>query len=110
MSTSCEDPEIGWNYLKTLGSGKNIAEFAEASACFPARTDGEEYSDYWTSDEQLAVFNEAVKNAKVRGPHARWTEISEEISGAIQAVLTGAKDAKTAMGEAQEKINSIMES
>lgn len=110
MSTSCEDPEIGWNYLKTLGSGKNIAEFAEASACFPARTDGEEYSDYWTSDEQMAVFNEAVKNAKVRGPHARWTEISEEISGAIQAVLTGAKDAKTAMGEAQEKINSIMES
>ena len=58
----------------------------------------------------MAVFNEAVKNAKVRGPHARWTEISEEISGAIQAVLTGAKDAKTAMGEAQEKINSIMES
>lgn len=110
MSTSCEDPDIGWEYLKILGSGKNIAEFAESSACFPARTDGSDYSDYWTSDEQMAVFNEAVQNAYVRGPHPRWTEISEQISGAIQAVLTGAEDAETAMGAAQEEINAIMNS
>lgn len=108
ITTACKDMDLGWKYMQTLCSGENEAVFAEASANFSARTDANEYSDVWTTDEILKVFNEAIPTAFARGPNARWTEISKEISGAIQAVLTNSKTPEAAMTDAQDKINEIL--
>lgn len=108
ITTGCEDLALGWAYLSTQCSGENTAEFCAAVGKFCPRSDGNEYSDVWTSDPVLGVFNEGMQYAMPRGPHPKWNEFSGAISGAIQEVLTGAKEPAQAMQDAQAKAEQIM--
>ncbi|MDR0601895.1 MAG: sugar ABC transporter substrate-binding protein, partial [Treponema sp.] len=50
VTRACKDLEIGWSFLSTLCSGKNTAEYCAVVGKFPPRSDGDKYSNVWTSD------------------------------------------------------------
>jgi multiple sugar transport system substrate-binding protein len=106
-TTAC-DPEIGWAYLSTLCNGKNVAEYCAKNGKFSPRSDGSKYSDVWTTDPILSVFNEGMQYAMPRGPHPRWNEFSGLISTALQEALTGAKTPQVALRDAQAAAEVIM--
>ena len=108
VTTGCENLDLGWAFLSTQCSGKNTAEFCAAVGKFCPRSDGNDYSDVWSTDPILGVFNEGMQYAMPRGPHPKWNEFSGVISGTIQEVLTGAKEPAQAMQDAQAKAAQIM--
>lgn len=55
-----------------------------------------------------AVFEESMKYARNRGPHAEWRRISQAIQRAIQTTLTGQQDAASALAEAQSTIDGVL--
>jgi len=58
--------------------------------------------------EAYAIFVESMQNARARGPSPDWAKISSPISTAIQQALTHKSDAKTALTQAQAKIDTIL--
>lgn len=59
-------------------------------------------------DAALDVFSEQLKHARNRGPHPEWPRISRAIQTAIQAALTGQKDAQAALDDAKAEIDRIL--
>ena len=57
--------------------------------------------------EALAVFQEQMKYAKVRGPHPQWPEISRPIQLAIQEALTGKASVNDALNKAAGSLAPI---
>lgn len=60
----------------------------------------------WPKD--YAVFVDALKTARVRGPSPDWAKISTAIHTAIQATLTHQSEAKAALDTAQAQIDQIV--
>lgn len=58
--------------------------------------------------EIYGVFEESMKYARNRGPHAEWPKISQAIQGAIQASLTGQADPAAALEQAQSRIDRVL--
>ncbi|MFV0332744.1 MAG: ABC transporter substrate-binding protein [Tropicimonas sp.] len=61
-----------------------------------------------TYPEAFAVFEESMKYARNRGPHADWPRISQAIQAAFQSALTGQASAEDALATAQKRIDSIL--
>jgi multiple sugar transport system substrate-binding protein len=60
----------------------------------------------WPAD--YAVFLEALKTARVRGPSPQWADISQAIQTAIQSALTHQATAQQALDAAQSQVQSIL--
>lgn len=58
--------------------------------------------------EIYAVFEESMKYARNRGPHAQWPRISKAIQTAIQSTLTGQATPEDALASAQSSIDKIL--
>jgi multiple sugar transport system substrate-binding protein len=56
---------------------------------------------------ELAVFQEQMRYAKVRGPHPQWPEISRPIQLAIQEALTGKASVNDALKKAAATLAPI---
>lgn len=108
VTTGAEDVELAWEFLSFMCNGFNTTEFCSKLGKFPPRDDANEFTDYYTSDPIQAVFNEGMQYALPRGPHPRWAEFSNCISGALQEVLTGAKEPAQAMQDAQAAGLAVM--
>lgn len=61
----------------------------------------------WPAD--YAVFLDALKTARVRGPSPQWANISQAIQTAIQSALTHQATAQQALDTAQGQVQSILE-
>lgn len=107
MMKDC-DRELGWAFLSLYCNGENTAWYCANVNRFSPRSDGTDYSDVWTSDERLAVYNEALQFAQPRGPHPRWPEVSQIFIKGIQAALTGTATPEEAMKSAAEQYADIM--
>jgi multiple sugar transport system substrate-binding protein len=60
----------------------------------------------WPAD--YAVFLQALKTARVRGPSPQWADISQAIQAAIQSALTHQATAQQALDTAQSQVQSIL--
>ena len=60
----------------------------------------------WPAD--YAIFLEALKTARVRGPTPQWADISQAIQAAIQSALTHQATAQQALDTAQSQVQSIL--
>lgn len=109
ITSACENMDLAWAFLSYFCNGENTAIFCANVGKFAPRSDGTEYSDFWSADPIMAAFNEGMQYAMPRGPHPRWNEFSGVISGAIQEVLTGVKTPEEAMTDAQAAGQAIME-
>ncbi len=58
--------------------------------------------------EALAVFEEQMQHARMRGPHTRWPEISRPIQTAIQEAITGRATPQAALTRAAQQVNAIL--
>jgi multiple sugar transport system substrate-binding protein len=58
--------------------------------------------------EALAVFEEQMQSARMRGPHTRWPEISRPIQTAIQEAITGRATPQAALQRAASQVNAIL--
>ena len=108
ITSAAENMDLAWAFLSFMCNGENTAIFCSNVGKFAPRSDGNEYTDFWTKDPVSQVFNEAMQYAQPRGPHPKWAEFSACISSAIQEVLTGAKTPEQAMADAQAKGLAVM--
>lgn len=108
ITSACENMDLAWAFLSFMCNGENTAIFCANVGKFAPRDDGNEYTDFWTSDPISAVFAEGMQYALPRGPHPRWSEFSAVVSNAVQEVLTGTKTPEQAMTDAQAAGSAIM--
>lgn len=97
------------DFLKSMMSAQNNADWCEIAGKLPVRGDAVELKDFWTADERYKVFNDSMDFAVARGPHESWPTISEAIYKAEQAALLGEKEPEAALKEAAQVINPILE-
>ena len=74
---------------------------------FPSRKDLAADPEY-TADPIYKVFVDELQYAQPRGPHAKWPQLSNCISGALQEVITGHSTPEKAAKDAQQKIDKII--
>lgn len=109
VCTGSEYVEECAEFLKSMMSAENNAEWCEIAGKLPVRGDAVELKDFWTADERYKVFNDSMNFAVARGPHESWPTISEAIYKAEQAALLGEKSPEDALNEAAKTINPILE-
>lgn len=97
------------DFLKTMMSAQNNADWCEYAGKLPIRADAVELKDFWTADERYAVFNDTMNFAVARGPHESWPTISEAVYKAEQAAILGEKTPQEALSEAAATIDPILE-
>ena len=73
---------------------------------FPSRKDAITDKQF-SSDAVTKVFGDELNYAQPRGPHAKWPQISDAISTALQECLTQNKTPEAAVKDAQAKIDAI---
>ena len=96
-------------FLKSMMSAENNADWCEIAGKLPVRADAVELKDFWTADERYKVFNDSMDFAVARGPHESWPTISEAIYKAEQAAILGEKTPADALAEAAATIDPILE-
>lgn len=109
VCTGSEYVEECAEFLKSMMSAENNAEWCEIAGKLPVRGDAVELKDFWTADERYKVFNDSMNFAVARGPHESWPTISEAMYKAEQAALLGEKSPEDALKEAAETIDPILE-
>lgn len=95
-------------FLKSMMTAQNNADWCELAGKLPVRADAVGLKDFWTADERYKVFNDSMTFAVARGPHESWPTISEAIYKAEQAALLGEKEPTDALKEAAAVIDPIL--
>lgn len=106
ITTSCDNMEAAWDFL-TYATSKEISiAFNSSIGTISPRSDvtaEEQYPD----NDAMQVFAQQMAYAIARGPSPKWSEISENIQIAIQAVLIDAETPAQAGSAAAKKIGEI---
>ena len=95
-------------FLKTMMSAQNNADWCEIAGKLPVRSDSVPLKDFWTADERYKVFNDSLNFAVARGPHPQWPTISEAIYTAEQASILGQSTPEEAVAKAASVIDPIL--
>ena len=97
------------DFLKSMMSAENNADWCEIAGKLPVRGDAVELKDFWTADARYKVFNDSMDFAVARGPHESWPTISEAIYTAEQSAILGEKTPEEALAAAAAVIDPILE-
>lgn len=97
------------DFLMSMMSAQNNADWCEIAGKLPVRGDAVELKDFWTADARYKVFNDSMNFAVARGPHESWPTISEAIYTAEQSAILGEKTPEEALAEAAATIDPILE-
>ncbi len=97
--------DAAWKFMQFM-----TGEFAqtEMAKCGQIPVNKTALESETVRNAQFAPFLEAIKNAKSRPTVASWSEIDNELSVAVTAVMNGEKDAQTAMDELAVKVDSLL--
>ncbi len=95
--------EAAWILVEHLTSREFQERFAGMTGFLSPRTDVRAGAD----DPRLRVFIETMPHVVPRGPHPRWPELSDLISGALQEGLSGSRSPKEALEEAQKGLRAL---
>ncbi|HBG11983.1 MAG TPA: ABC transporter substrate-binding protein, partial [Clostridium sp.] len=106
ITTSCDNMEAAWDFL-TYATSKEISiAFNSSIGTISPRSDVTAEEQYPENDA-MQVFAQQMAYAIARGPSPKWSEISENIQIAIQAVLIDAETPAQAGSTAPKKIGEI---
>lgn len=106
ITVSCDNVEAAWDFIAYATSREVSISFNSGIGTISPRSDvtaEEQYPD----NEAMQVFAQQMTYAIARGPSPKWSEISESIQTAIQAVLIHAATPGEAGAAAAEKIAEI---
>ena len=108
VCSSSRNVEACAKFLMTMETAQNNADWCEIAGKLPVRADAVGLKDFWTADERYKVFNDSMKFAVARGPHAQWPTISEALWTAEQASILGQSTAEDAAAQAASVIDPIL--
>lgn len=98
-----------WEFLKYISSKEISAEFNIKANKFSPRLDSTNSSDHWSKDEILSVFADQLQYAMPRGPHPRWSNISQAICVSLHKAFTEHISPEEACKEAQETVKKALQ-
>lgn len=93
-------------FLKYATSAEKVASYIDDFGQIAARSDVAE--NQFQDDVQMRKFVEQMQYAQPRGPHARWPEISDALSLALNQVIIGTETPENAASAAQRIIDGIV--
>ncbi len=96
-----------WDLMKWLNSKDNQQKYCEQAGYIPPRKDAADAGEIWKTDPILSVYQKSMANARARGPHPQWPQISSAIQFAVQDTLSGAKTPEQALKSASDEIAAI---
>ncbi len=97
------------DFLMSMMSAQNNADWCEIAGKLPVRGDAVGLKDFWTADARYKVFNDSMNFAVARGPHESWPTISEAIYTAEQSAILGQATPEDALAQAAGTIDPILE-
>lgn len=97
--------EAAWKFMQFM-----TGEYAqvEMAKCGQIPVNKAALENETVKQADFAPFIEAIKSAKSRPTVACWSEIDNELSVAVTAVMNGEKTAQTAMDELAETIDNLL--
>jgi multiple sugar transport system substrate-binding protein len=93
--------------MQFLSSKENQARYCESTSYIPPRKDSADSGAIWSEDPIMKVYKQQLEQAKARGPHPQWPQISSAIQFAVQDSLAGTKSVEQALREASVEIGKI---
>lgn len=99
--------DAAWEVLKYYSSKEIHEWWCVNTNTIPSRTSVGK-AKVFSEDPILSVFTSLLDVSRPRPVNPRYPEISDAVQVAIQAALTGQKDAKTALDDAQKVIGEIL--
>lgn len=103
ISKNSKNPDAAFALIEYLTSTDVSVDFSNT---FSARISAAQNEKY--ADESQTVFKEALNYGKALPGSAHQNEITEILYNEAQAVLTGSKDAATALADAEAEVNNIL--
>jgi len=100
-----KNPDEAKLFLQFLNTSENQAFFTDT---FPVRTSSLEAERF--KEPILAPFRDMLQYARVAPIHKAWVQITQAYFDGIQRILLGDQDAQTAMDEANEEIQALLDS
>jgi multiple sugar transport system substrate-binding protein len=100
--------DAAWEFIKFTQQKDIMNEYCADFGYIPSRKDIAESNDKITKDPIMSVFLDELQYAMPRGPHAKWPEISDAMSTALQESFTNAKAPDQAAKDAQVKIDTVL--
>lgn len=97
--------EAAWKFMQFMTSEYAQIEMAK---CGQIPVNKVALESDTVNNADFAPFLEAIKNAKSRPTVASWSEIDNELSVAVTAVMNGDKSAQDAMDELAVKVDALL--
>lgn len=97
--------EAAWKFMQFMTD--EYAQIAMAK-CGQIPVNKKALENDMVKQADFAPFLEAIKNAKSRPTVASWSEIDNELSVTVTAVMNGEKTAKEAMDELAVKVDALL--
>lgn len=94
-----------WKFMQFMTSEYAQVEMAK---CGQIPVNKAALEDETVKEADFAPFIESIKTAKSRPTVSCWTEIDNELSTAVTAVMTGDKTAQDAMDELAVKVDALL--
>lgn len=97
--------EAAWKFMQFMTSEYSQVEMAK---CGQIPVNKAALEDATVKEADYAPFIESIKTAKSRPTVSCWTEIDNELTTAVTAVMTGDKTAQDAMDELAVKVDALL--
>jgi len=100
--------DAAWQFIKFTQQADVMNAYCADFGYIPSRKDIAEKNESITKDPNMSVFLDELQYSYPRGPHAKWPEISDAMSTAMQESFTNAKTPEQAAKDAQVKIDAVL--
>ena len=106
VCAGCVDEAECVAFIEWLCSSENVTAWSLGAGKLPPRSDCA--VEYPYEQKGFAVFQQEMRYAQARGPHAEWPNISKAINRACQSVFIDDREPAEALAEALDAVESIM--
>lgn len=104
MSDTCKNPDAAFALMSYLASPEVSVDFSSTFSSCKSAVDNEKYAD-----EKLKVFIEAINYGVPLPGSPYMNQITDILYNEAQAVLSGSKDAETALADAEASVNKALQ-
>lgn len=106
VSSACKNPDAALKFIEWFVSKDVNRELVKQCTRFSPRSDISG-NDIYPGDAVMSFYEKILPEAYARGPHPKWTEMSNVFQTAYQEAWTGTKTVDAAMENAAKKIKEI---
>lgn len=106
MFKTCQNKPLASKFLAFWFSDKNRIAWAQASGMIPEKSTVAK-SPEMTKDPHRAFFINALPKGRYVPTHPEWEQMANAVSDAVQSALLNKADAKSALQNAAQKMDSV---